>query len=127
MTDLAALRARHPRRGPVTTVTGEVLDTGGYCVMCHQDWPCDAILAADRIEALEAALLDGGLLVPGFDHWRVQSSSKPSDPGDIRWDCSCGYAGSPETVRRHWAALRRALLEPNRRSAVALGMEPTDE
>jgi hypothetical protein len=61
-------------------------------------------------------ILDGGLRLPGFDHWRERATSKPSDPDDIRWDCSCGYAGSPETVRKHWSAMLPdaafALLDP---------------
>ena len=73
----------------------------------------EATRTADRPSLREAALehiiLDGGLRLPDFDHWRERASSKPSDPDDVRWDCSCGYSGSPEKVRRHWAALRQAL------------------
>ena len=63
----------------------------------------------DPLREAHDIILNGGLRVPGFDHWRERASSKPSDPDDIRWDCSCGYAGSPETVQRHWSALRATL------------------
>lgn len=57
-------------------------------------------------DELRDIILDGGLRVPGFDHWRERASSKPSDPDDTRWDCVCGYSGSSERVKRHWASLR---------------------
>lgn len=59
-------------------------------------------------EPLSDIILDGGLRLPGFDHWRERASSNPSDPDDIRWDCSCGYSGSPETIQRHWHAILAA-------------------
>jgi hypothetical protein len=51
-------------------------------------------------------VLDLGGRLEGFDHWRSAASSKASDPDDIRWECVCGYAGSPDTVRRHWEVHR---------------------
>jgi hypothetical protein len=57
------------------------------------------------VETLRWIILRGGLRLPDFDHWRTSATSKPSDPDDIRWDCSCGYAGSPEAVERHWTAM----------------------
>ena len=61
------------------------------------------------LRELRWIVLNGGLQLPGFDHSRERATSKPSDPDDIRWDCSCGYAGSPATVRRHWIAMWAAL------------------
>jgi hypothetical protein len=58
------------------------------------------------VERLANIILDGGLRLPGFDHWRESRSTKPSDPDDERWVCVCGVAGSPEFVQRHWAAMR---------------------
>jgi len=57
------------------------------------------------LDDLRWIILRGGLRVPGFDHWLEHSSSKPSDPDDVRWECVCGYAGSPERVERHWSAM----------------------
>jgi hypothetical protein len=64
--------------------------------------------ADDRqaLRELQDIILNGGLRLPGFDHWRERVASKPSDPDDVRWDCSCGYSGSPEKVQRHWRACR---------------------
>ena len=45
----------------------------------------------------------GGKL-DGFTHWRVSSSSKPSDPDDVAWECACGLCRSPEHIERHWKA-----------------------
>jgi hypothetical protein len=58
------------------------------------------------VERLASIILDGGLRLPDFDHWRESRSNKPSDPDDERWVCVCGVAGSPEFVQRHWAAMR---------------------
>ncbi len=58
------------------------------------------------VKRLERQVLDLGGRLKGFEHWRSASSAKPSDPDDVRWECSCGYAGSPETVQRHWAVHR---------------------
>ena len=60
------------------------------------------------LDELRWIILRGGLRVPSFAHWRERATSKPSDPDDIRWDCSCGYAGSPETVERHWSVMLAA-------------------
>lgn len=68
------------------------------------DCRCSCHATPDRTD-LRDIILNGGLRLPGFDHWRTRSSSKPSDPDDVRWECSCGYAGSPETVQRHWAVM----------------------
>ena len=67
------------------------------------------IEANSTIAALRAALLGAGGHLPEWEHWRVRATSKPSDPDDIRWDCACGYAGSPDTVRKHWTAMGDAL------------------
>lgn len=64
--------------------------------------------AADA--GLRDVILNGGLKLPGFDHWRARATSKPSDPDDVRWECSCGYAGSPESVQRHWRAIEAEAL-----------------
>ena len=45
----------------------------------------------------------GGKL-DGFTHWRVSSSSKPSDPDDVAWECACGLCRAPEHIERHWKA-----------------------
>lgn len=65
--------------------------------------------AWEALRAAEWVILRGGLRLPDFGHWLERSTSKPSDPDDVRWECSCGYAGSPETVERHWTAMRAAL------------------
>ena len=56
-----------------------------------------------EVERLRWSVLQLGGRLNGFDHALIEESSKPSDPSDIRWDCLCGYGGSPEKVRRHWA------------------------
>ena len=56
-----------------------------------------------EVERLRWAVLQLGGRLGNFGHALVEESSKPSDPSDVRWDCLCGYGGSPEKVRRHWA------------------------
>lgn len=51
---------------------------------------------------LRRQVLQLGGRLDGFGHTLIEESSKPSDPSDIRWDCLCGYAGSPKKIKRHW-------------------------
>ena len=52
-------------------------------------------------DRLTLALIDCGGRLPEWKHWRERVSSKPSDPDDVRWDCSCGYSGNPDKVLSH--------------------------
>ena len=60
--DLAAIRARHTMSA-----------TDGWCVHDHHPYPCDAILAAERIEELEKAAPEREALVASLvalpDHY----------------------------------------------------------
>ena len=87
--------------------TGMSSHDAAFIVACDPATIRDLVAAAQERDELRDIILNGGLRLPGFDHWRERASSKPSDPDDVRWDCSCGYSGAPEKVQKHWAALHR--------------------
>ena len=109
MKDLLALLDQPPASPETILRPGEFV---GWAGPARTDSPDPALREAPSETALPWIILRGGLRLPGFDHYRERATSKPSDPDDVRWDCSCGYSGSPETVERHWTAMLPALATP---------------
>lgn len=71
-------------------------------------WGRDERTALAALDTIDAALASSR----PEPHYVVRTTSKPSDPDDVRDECSCGYANSPEKVAAHIAALASSRPEP---------------